>query len=76
MGFSDFYNYDGTRYISNVVSENQQNCTTTSVTWIYKNDVRQQTCPRQLLFEDNFDNLENWNSVQRFAGPPVRIIAE
>nr|XP_012226130.1 PREDICTED: beta-1,3-glucan-binding protein-like [Linepithema humile] len=65
----DFYNYDGTRYISNTV-ESQQNCTSTSVTWIYKDNVRQQTCPRQLIFEDNFDNLENWNLEQRFAGPP------
>lgn len=33
-----------------------------------------QACPRQLLFEDNFDNLNNtnWNLVQEFAGSPVR----
>lgn len=49
---------------------------TTSVTWIFENGGRRQACSRQLLFEDNFDiiNSTNWNSIQRFAGAPVRII--
>ncbi|XP_029164297.1 beta-1,3-glucan-binding protein-like [Nylanderia fulva] len=65
----DFYNSDGTKYNSDT---GEQSCTTTSTTWIFENGERRQTCPRQLLFEDNFDNLNttNWNSIQRFAGAP------
>lgn len=65
----DFYNYDGTKYIRNKVEEN---CTTTSATWIYENGGQRQVCPRQLLFEDNFDNINStiWNSIQSFAGAP------
>ncbi|KAL6434020.1 hypothetical protein ACFW04_005876 [Cataglyphis niger] len=67
----DFYNYDGTKYISNKVQD-EENCMTTSVTWIFENGGRRQACSRQLLFEDNFDiiNSTNWNSIQRFAGAP------
>ncbi|KAM0727159.1 Beta-1,3-glucan-binding protein [Formica fusca] len=65
----DFYNYDGTKYIK---VENEQNCTTTSATWIFENGGRRQVCPRQLLFEENFDTINStkWNSIQRFAGAP------
>ncbi|XP_050455203.1 beta-1,3-glucan-binding protein-like [Cataglyphis hispanica] len=67
----DFYNYDGTKYISNKVQD-EENCMTTSDTWIFENGARRQACSRQLLFEDNFDiiNSTNWNSIQRFAGAP------
>lgn len=71
--FLDFYNLDGTLRITEGI---QHNCTTKSATWfLHKSGVRQQACPRQLLFEDNFDNLddENWNLERRFAGPPVRM---
>ncbi|EFN86539.1 beta-1,3-glucan-binding protein 2 [Harpegnathos saltator] len=66
----DFYNYDGTLHITDKI---QHNCTTKSPTWFFgKNDERQQACPRQLLFEDNFDSLDNtnWNLNRRFSGPP------
>ena len=68
----DFYNNDGTKYISNKEVQGEQNCTATSATWVFENGGRRQACPRQLLFEDNFDNLNSakWNSIQRFAGAP------
>lgn len=67
----DFYNSDGSKYVGDTV-QGEQNCSTTSATWIYENGERRQACPRQLLFEDNFDSLNstNWNSIQRFAGAP------
>jgi len=48
---------------------------TKSATWIFNNGSRQQVCPHQLLFEDDFAKLDdaNWNLMQRFPGPPVRI---
>ncbi|XP_032668983.1 beta-1,3-glucan-binding protein-like [Odontomachus brunneus] len=66
----DFYNSDGTLHVTDRI---QHNCTTKSATWFFSKDgVRQQACPRELLFEDNFDNLDstNWNFDRRFAGPP------
>ncbi|XP_071578190.1 uncharacterized protein [Temnothorax nylanderi] len=62
---------DGTPYIVNTV-ESSQNCTTASTTWIFENGNRRQVCSRQLIFEDNFDNLNatKWNQLNRFAGPP------
>ncbi|XP_071566751.1 gram-negative bacteria-binding protein 1-2 [Temnothorax nylanderi] len=67
----DFDNYDGTPYIGNTV-ESSQNCTTASTTWIFENGNRRQACSRQLIFEDNFDNLNatKWNQLNRFAGLP------
>ncbi|XP_011166243.1 beta-1,3-glucan-binding protein [Solenopsis invicta] len=67
----DFYNNDGTPYISETVPDSQ-NCTTTSITWIFENDERRQACPRQLIFEENFDNVDSakWNKLKRFAGLP------
>ncbi|XP_024884689.1 uncharacterized protein LOC112462861 isoform X2 [Temnothorax curvispinosus] len=54
--------------------ESSQNCTTASTTWIFENGNRRgrQACPHQLIFEDNFDNLNatKWNQLNRFSGPP------
>ncbi|XP_011643360.1 beta-1,3-glucan-binding protein-like [Pogonomyrmex barbatus] len=68
---TDFYNYDGSLHVADTAS-NTQSCTTTSVTWIFKNGGRRQACPRQLIFEDNFDNLNStkWNLLKQFAGMP------
>lgn len=67
----DFYNYDGTLHISDT-APSSQNCTTMSTTWIFENNERRQACPRQLIFEDNFDSLDSakWNQMKRFAGSP------
>jgi len=73
--FLDFYNSDGTIYIGNKAQDQDQtSCTRPSVTWVFKNGGRRQACSQELLFEDHFDtiNATTWNSIQRFAGAPVR----
>lgn len=47
-----------------------------STTLIFENGQQRQACPHQLIFEDNFDTLDTtkWNSLNRFAGLPVRIV--
>lgn len=74
--FLDFYNYDGTKYTGQNTPENQdETCTGTSVTWVFENGGRRQACSQKLLFEDHFDtiNTTTWNSINRFAGAPVRV---
>ncbi|XP_020295972.1 beta-1,3-glucan-binding protein 2-like [Pseudomyrmex gracilis] len=68
----DFYNYDGSVHIKSGIAPVEEQCTTKSTTWIFKSGSRQQACPGQLLFEEDFDTLNNtsWNLVQRFSGPP------
>lgn len=75
--FLDFYNYDGSVHINDRIAPVEEQCTTKSVTWIFKNGTRQRACPGQLLLEENFETLNNtsWNLVQRFSGPPVRTVA-
>ncbi|XP_012057432.1 PREDICTED: beta-1,3-glucan-binding protein-like [Atta cephalotes] len=64
----DFFNSDGTRYIT----QSSQNCMTTSTTWISEKGEQRQACPGQLIFEDNFDNLNStkWNEWKRFSSSP------
>ncbi|XP_011876363.1 PREDICTED: beta-1,3-glucan-binding protein-like [Vollenhovia emeryi] len=63
----DFYNYDGAPYVADTV-QSSQNCATTSTTWVFENGKRRQACPRQLIFEDNFDTLTaQWNILNRFG---------
>lgn len=33
----------------------------------------QQTCSGQLIFEDNFNNLDKWDNDIHMAGAPVRF---
>lgn len=75
LRFSDFYNLDGSKYIGNKVQDQHDTCTRTSVTWVFENGGRRQACSQELLFEDNFDSINSttWNSIQRFAGAPVRV---
>ncbi|KAG5309160.1 BGBP protein, partial [Pseudoatta argentina] len=66
-----FFNSDGTQYIDGT-TQSPRSCTTTSITWIYEKGEQRQACPGQLIFEDNFDNLDNtkWNEWKRFSGSP------
>lgn len=75
--FSEYRNYNGSRV--NPDNNKEKSCTTKSATWVSdKNGERRQVCPRQLIFEETFDNLNatNWNFVQRFSGVTVRMITE
>ncbi|EGI67720.1 Beta-1,3-glucan-binding protein, partial [Acromyrmex echinatior] len=66
-----FFNSDGTQYID-ITTQSPQSCTTTSITWISEKGEQRQVCPGQLIFEDNFDHLDNtkWNEWKRFSGSP------
>ncbi|CAK9833822.1 Beta-1,3-glucan-binding protein 1 [Anthophora retusa] len=74
---NDFYNYDGTPVSASTVSNIV--CATPSETKVFQNVAtvqqlrRQNTCPGQLIFEENFDllNTSRWLIVERFVDVPA-----
>ncbi|KAL0099251.1 hypothetical protein PUN28_020077 [Cardiocondyla obscurior] len=66
----DFYTYAGALVPQSI--ENVQNCVTKSATWIFENGKRRQACSGELIFEDNFDDLNttNWNTLNRMSTSP------
>lgn len=71
----DFYNYDGTLHIDATAQSSQNTCVIKSITHFLKEETssaEQQACPHQLIFEDNFDELDSakWNKLNQFGGQP------
>ncbi|KAK2588234.1 hypothetical protein KPH14_004265 [Odynerus spinipes] len=66
---TEFFNYDGT-----LVREIEPGvCDTPSITKILDKDGKlQNVCPNQLLFQDNFDNLNEtqWTVLEQFSNAP------
>ncbi|XP_017759246.1 PREDICTED: beta-1,3-glucan-binding protein 1-like [Eufriesea mexicana] len=72
---TDFYQYDGTPVRE--ADGNEIVCATPSNTKIFGNDTnfqlkRQNVCPGQLIFEENFDTLNTtrWTVIERFSDGP------
>lgn len=76
--FSDFYDASGHK-IESVTNGKDQACEQ-SVTKLYNSvGVSRSTCTGELIFEDNFENLnqllkKKWTLVEEFSTAPVNII--
>ncbi|KAL2739774.1 hypothetical protein V1477_011163 [Vespula maculifrons] len=66
---TEFYNYDGTPVHAN----NAGDCETPSITKVLDRDGKlQNVCTNQLIFEDNFNNLNTtrWTVLEQFSFTP------